>query len=365
MSSQAGAPGPLGAPKITSPGAPDLSAPNLSAPSLSAPSLSAPSLGAPSLNAPSLSAPSTAKAVKPERDAPKPRTRGWTMFLEASEDEEAEAIAATPASATTPGPASGQTQTKTETEAPADAGGDVTKPSVRGWTMIMDETEEAEAVAATPALPTPTPVVDPSSISTRGWTMLDGLNEGDSSPHSVAVSPPKERIKAKQPGKPSSRGWTMFMEAELEATKSDDDHLEGHEEDVAPDFYEGPVYTESGTVVSMAPTAENPNAGEPRSRMPAEAEPLTSFASRLHGDSRPEPVAEPETEPPVYEPPAQAQEHRGTPPIEPRVVERDSSVVGPGRPAPVEASPSNSTHYALIGLLMVVVIIAIYLALNP
>ncbi len=87
--------------------------------------------------------------------------------------------------------------------------------------------------------------------------------------------------------KPRTRGWTMFMEAELQGgSKPEEPAPEGD-----PEFYDGPVQTETGTTVAFAPTAAEPNASLARSRPAAETpdlgsqEPMTSFGARLRGEA--------------------------------------------------------------------------------
>jgi len=86
-------------------------------------------------------------------------------------------------------------------------------------------------------------------------------------------------------GAPSSRGWTMFMEAELQGGGAKPE--EGQPE-AEPEFYDGPVQTDSGTVVAFAPTAAEPNAGRarPDPGVPdlVAQEPMRSFGARLRGD---------------------------------------------------------------------------------
>jgi hypothetical protein len=148
--------------------------------------------------------------------------------------------------------------------------------------MIMDDPEEA--AAATPEVPAAAGT--PGAPSTRGWTMLEELNES-----------PEAELPAEQPAgapaegaAPTSRGWTMFMEAELEGEQAEEAAPEPE-----PGFYEGPMTTDSGTVVAFAPDApkEKP-AGAPVASAPtppaspaAPAEPLTSFGSQLRGQEEP------------------------------------------------------------------------------
>ena len=75
------------------------------------------------------------------------------------------------------------------------------------------------------------------------------------------------------------------MEAELQGggTKPDEPAQD-------PEFYDGPVQTETGTTVAFAPTAAEPNASFARTRAAPEPdlglgsqEPMTSFGARLRG----------------------------------------------------------------------------------
>jgi len=79
----------------------------------------------------------------------------------------------------------------------------------------------------------------------------------------------------------------MFMEAELQGGAAKPE--EGQPE-TDPEFYDGPVQTETGTTVAFAPTAENPNASLAITRAPeatadlGSQEPMTSFGARLRGE---------------------------------------------------------------------------------
>lgn len=322
------APSLSGLPNLGKPGVPTLGAPSIGVPSLgkpgvpgsvpsSAPSIGAPVLappsaapsGAPSVAPPSIAAP-TASAAAPATSA-KPRTRGWTMFMEVTEDEAGAPAAPGVPLPGAPVPAAGApvpaaaapvaaaplpvAPTPAPAPAPAPAGppGEV-KPSTRGWTMIMDDPAEAEAASglSTPAAAAAPP---PPSPTTRGWTMLEELN--DSLP--AAAATPAQPVAAAAAaaavpatpasevsgvgGAPSSRGWTMFMEAELQGGAAKPEEPTGD-----PEFYDGPVQTETGTTVAFAPTADSPNATRTR---PAAAdpdfsaqEPMTSFGARLRGE---------------------------------------------------------------------------------
>ncbi|MEZ4381618.1 MAG: hypothetical protein R3A79_09730 [Nannocystaceae bacterium] len=319
------------APKA-SPAAPKASPAAAAAP-VAAPT--APPVAAPKLGAPAVGAGVGAGAKKPK----KPRTRGWTMFMEATDDEPAQAtvpmasspsaapVAAAPAAAPVAAPVAAPpslgapsapslgaptlgspaapslgapslgapTQAAPTLGPPARGAPAVgapslgapaaapveSKPSVRGWTMIMDDPEEA--AAATPEVPAAAPT--PGSPSTRGWTMLEELNE----------SPPEAEVVAAQPATPegaapTSRGWTMFMEAELEGEQAEEAAPEPE-----PGFYEGEMATDSGTVIAFAPDAPKekpagaPVAAAPSSPVasPAAPEPMTSFGAQLRGQEEP------------------------------------------------------------------------------
>ncbi|HLT37201.1 MAG TPA: hypothetical protein VK034_12985, partial [Enhygromyxa sp.] len=116
--------------------------------------------------------------------APKPSTRGWTMFMEAQEAEVADVVAPAPAAAPiAPTPSAPAPAPAPPAPAPAPA------PSTRGWTMFMEAEEGAPASSsAAPAAPVPAPAPSP-----------------------LPVAAPEPAPAA---AKPSTRGWTMFMEAE-------------------------------------------------------------------------------------------------------------------------------------------------------
>jgi hypothetical protein len=166
----------------------------------------------------------------------------------------------------------------------------------------MDEPGEADASALTltnPAAAVTTPV--PPSPTTRGWTMLEELNDSlPGVPPPTAATPAAAPEKAPEPapaaagGTPSSRGWTMFMEAELQGK----DESKPEPEAADPEFYDGQVTTDSGTVVAFAPTAAAPQArprvSEPEAELSPGTEEMTSFGSRFRGAEAepPSPVAE-------------------------------------------------------------------------
>lgn len=290
-------------PAIGKPGAPPVAAPPAASPITPPPTFSPPTVTPPTLTPPSLSAPSLAPppaASVTATPSAKPRTRGWTMFMEATDNEVtaapgpgvpvAPAATATPAVATapTPTPAPAPAPTPAPAPAPAAAPGEV-KPSTRGWTMIMDEPSESDAAALALTTPAAATVPPPASPTTRGWTMLEELSDGLPAATPAAQEPAKPAAAA-QPdksaadGAPSSRGWTMFMEAEL---KGDEKQPESEPE---PEFYDGQMTTDTGTVVAFAPSADSPNARrpEPAADLADGPEELRSFGARLREPEAPE-----------------------------------------------------------------------------
>ncbi|WP_211302564.1 serine/threonine protein kinase [Nannocystis exedens] len=301
-----GAPPLLGPPTIGKP--PGVAPPSVSAPTFAPPSVAPPTLSAPNLAPPPAAAPSATAGAQ----GAKPRTRGWTMFMEATDGESGGAPApgvpvggplpvATPApapapvAAPTPAPAPVQ---PAAAAAPAASSGEV-KPSTRGWTMIMDE-PEADAAALAVTTPAAASAPAPASPTVRGWTMLEELNDslpGVPPPTAAAPAPAPEKAEpapaaaaAPAGGQPSSRGWTMFMEAELQSK----DEPKAEPAAAEPEFYDGQVTTDSGTVVAFAPTAGTPQArsrvGEPPADLSAGTEEMTSFGSRFRS-AEPEPPA--------------------------------------------------------------------------
>lgn len=294
--------------------------PTISAPSFAPPSLTPPTFGAPTLGAP-VAAPS-ASAGAPASS--KPRTRGWTMFMEATDGESGGAGApgvpiggpgpvvapAAAVAAPMPAPAAAPVAISASAPAPAPAapvaaGGEV-KPSTRGWTMIMDEPSEADAAALAVTTPAAATNPAPASPTTRGWTMLEELNESlpgaDATPAAAAATPVAAAPTAGSPekpdaagGAPSSRGWTMFMEAELQ--NREDGVPEAEPVEAEPAFFDGPVTTDAGTVVAFAPSSESPNA-RPRASDPLANEELSSFGSRFRGaDETPSAASEAQSSP--------------------------------------------------------------------
>ena len=143
--------------------------------------------------------------------------------------------------------------------------------------MIMDDPDEV--AAATPEIPAPGAA--PSSPSTRGWTMLEELNESpEADPAEAQVAAPEDGGAA-----PTSRGWTMFMEAEIEGEQAE----EAPAPEPEPGFYEGQLTTDAGTVVAFAPDAPKPAPKDaPIAAAPtAPAEAMSSFASKLRGEEEP------------------------------------------------------------------------------
>ena len=411
----------LGAPNIGAPnlGAPNMGAPNMGAPNMGAPNLSPPTFGAPPVGAPSVAPPSVAApSVAPPSAAPasasasanaaaKPRTRGWTMFMEVTEDESgASSTAGVPLpgappssagggaplsspqvgppvgapvgaafTAPIPGPAAGLAPTPTPAVAPAGPTGEV-KPSTRGWTMIMDEPTDADPAAIGLSTPAAAASPPPPSPTTRGWTMLEELNDSvpvpvpGAAPAAVAPAAAAPVDAAPAGGAPSSRGWTMFMEAELQGggTKPEEPEAE-------PEFYDGTVQTDSGTVVAFAPTAADPNAGA-RARVEAtpdlgSQEPMTSFGARLRGtdDAGPSaPSLSPESAPsPSAEIPSFAGNNLGfavAPPATPAAAQTPATRVEPqpdavDHDADLDAPAGGNTKLVVIGVIVFVIIVVV------
>lgn len=148
----------------------------------------------------------------------KPATRGWTMFMESSD---AEAESETP----------GSEQTSAAQEK---------SPKTRGWTMFMDSPDEEEKKEE--QTPEPAVVAKAEKPKTRGWTMFMDDEPGsapsqtgsstpgqspakpqtvapaaasDKQQQQVAASTQAPAEVGEQDGaeKPSTRGWTMFMDA--------------------------------------------------------------------------------------------------------------------------------------------------------
>jgi len=290
------------------PGAPNLGAPpTLGAPAVGTPTVPVPSVGAPSAAPPAISTPTAAAST----GGAKPRTRGWTMFMEVTEDEAgtsatpgvpAPGAPVAPASLAPPStpalvpvvaapidpvqaaPIQAPSQAPIQAPIQAPVAKTEVKPSTRGWTMIMDEPEDTAGLdLSTPAAAAAPP---PPSPTTRGWTMLEELNEGLPAVATPAAPPPAPATPQAEVGvsqAPSSRGWTMFMEAELQGGPKPEEPLE-----VEPEFYDGTIQTDSGTVVAFAPTAAEPSESFRRAAEPAldlsAQEPMKSFGARLRGE---------------------------------------------------------------------------------
>lgn len=385
-----GAPPSLSVPTI---GAPSIGAPTLSAPTLSAPTLSAPTLAAPAAPAPATSAAPPAVAAAPAAGAAKPRTRGWTMFMEVTEDEantspapglpQAGAPVPTPAPVASAAPVPAPLPAPTQAAAPA-AKGEV-KPSTRGWTMIMDEPGDADASALTltnPAAAVTTPV--PPSPTTRGWTMLEELNDSlpaGATPVTAQPSPatPSAGVATEPSGvsnAPSSRGWTMFMEAELQG-KAEEPGA-GEPAEVEPEEFEGELTTETGTVVAFAPTAAEPNASFRREPDLSAQEPMTSFGARLRGEPESvkpgkldDEIPQPRTAPlesvpsPSAEIPSFADNNLSLIPVD--TGKPPAVKVQPIEPDPIDAEPTEGggNTKMIVGLLVVLaIVVAIIYAMS-
>ncbi len=415
------APPGLGRPAPTIGAPPSIAPPSFGAP-LTPPGVTPPSFGAPAVAPPTLAAPSAAPAAAPAAAsasasaAAKPRTRGWTMFMEVTEDEAgganggvplpgagptpaaAPATAApapTPAAPTpvaspaaastastsfaTPTPTPASAASAASASAPAGAPGEV-KPSTRGWTMIMDEPADDPAAhgLSTPAAAASPP---PPSPTTRGWTMLEELNDslppGAAAAAAAAVTP----AQVPEPGgaAPSSRGWTMFMEAELQGGGA-----KPEEPEAEPEFYEGQVQTDSGTVVAFAPTAADPNASrarpEPAGPDLTGQEPMRSFGARLRGGDEAAPAAaslSPQSAPSVSaEIPSFAGNKLGNvavAPVSAATQTPDAVQATPGAAASrVEGQPDDlerveggsNTTLIVVGLVVVVIVVVVIVMMS-
>jgi len=246
--------------------------------------------------------------------------------------------------------------------------------------MIMDDPAEAEAASglSTPAAAAAPP---PPSPTTRGWTMLEELN--DSLP--AAAATPAQPVAAAAAaaavpatpasevsgvgGAPSSRGWTMFMEAELQGGAAKPEEPTGD-----PEFYDGPVQTETGTTVAFAPTADSPNATRTR---PAAAdpdfssqEPMTSFGARLRGEPEEaapnaaslSPVSAPS---PSAEIPSFAGNNLGFVAVKPNLpVEVRPDAQPDALDQDVEAGGGGNTTLIVIGVVVVVAIVVAIILLT-
>lgn len=255
---------------------------------------------------------SSGSSQAPAASAPtevKPSTRGWTMFME-SEDAEPE-----PAPAPAPAPAVAQEN----------------QPKTRGWTMFMDGPEEAaQGEAPGTAQPEPEPK-KPAAASqdkpkTRGWTMfmeedpVAAATKGQSPAPAKDSAPAPQIIADPEPARPavaasahgpatgsttgpalgktneaapSTRGWTMFMDAppgsdqEAQATAPDSPAAAGAGVDLAVDLA-ADLAEEAQSEFSQQPSANGdglhfPSPGEESS--PAPTASATSSASGSETES--------------------------------------------------------------------------------
>lgn len=376
--------------KPAAPASAPFAPPSFSPPAVTPPTLGAPSVSAPSVAAPSVAAPSASSGAP----AAKPRTRGWTMFMEATDDEVTPgagpgvpvmgAPAPTPVApaptSVAPTPAVAAAPTPTPAPAPAPGVPGEVKPSTRGWTMIMDEPSEADAAGLALTSPAAATTPPPASPTTRGWTMLEELNDGLPAATPAATPEPQPAAKAEAGGAPTSRGWTMFMEAELQGKEEGGQPSEAEPD---PEFYDGQVTTESGTVVAFAPSAESPNARRAEPELGSDGEELGSFRSRF-GRGEPEAPSTPaSTEPSAPSSPDMPSftgnssfDFGGLTPPQPQVQAQVPAAepAAATRREPVEVAAANSTasalddepapsggsaKYVVIGLVVVAVVVAI------
>lgn len=172
-------------------------------------------------------------------EPPKPSARGWTMFTGADAPA-SEPTPATSAPATSAPAASTPAATAPAPEPPSTPG-EAPKPSTRGWTMFTrDEPEPAAAPAPVPAAePTPPAAEGGEPPSSRGWTMFMEPNAAAAvaaQASGMGAAPPaasggtqatpaagstQTTPAAADPVEPAAgapkRGWTMFMEAPIDA----------------------------------------------------------------------------------------------------------------------------------------------------
>lgn len=364
--------GKLALPTLGNPAMPALGGP----PTLGPPSVAPPSPGvAPStLTSPTVgvvSATPTAGAT-----SVKPRTRGWTMFMEVTEEE---AVAApTPAAAPIAAPAL-TPAVAAVAPIPTPPSGEV-KPSTRGWTMLMDDPAQADPVALVPATP-PAAATSPARPTTRGWTMIEELNDSlpaDPTPMSMPT-PATTGVASEASGNsnaPSSRGWTMLMEAELQQGKAEESN-KAQAGDAEPEFFDGAVQTESGMVIAYVPSAAEPNVSfKARRELDLSAgEPTTSFGARLRGGEDEVPVPQPQIAPngsgpsPSAEIPSFAGNNLDFVPVVPVVNEAPKARpdVRPGpEPDPLDQGvpPTSVNNKAVVISVVVVLVIVAALVLS-
>ena len=190
--------------------------------------------------------------------AAKPTTRGWTMFMNADD------TGVEPAPAAPEPVVSGEPSVPAANSSTTSGDAAAAKPTTRGWTMFMTEEETGASDEAGPPPPVaqpPAPVAPaasesgtaPVKPSTRGWTMFMTAEESgaeetpapaasvhpiapvptrsDAAPAKSAPSGTPAPAKPQQPvapaavradekpdaspsagAKPSTRGWTMFVD---------------------------------------------------------------------------------------------------------------------------------------------------------
>jgi hypothetical protein len=361
------------------------------------PSAPAPVSSAP---APMPSAPAPAPAPMPSAPAPapvaaKPSTRGWTMFMDA---EESAAPAGAPAPAPAPmAPAPASVAPAPSMPAPAPAPSMPTpapapaaKPSTRGWTMFMDAAEEGAAPAApAPAAPAPvaapvapapsTPAPVPASVvapvpapapstpapapagakpSTRGWTMFMEAETGAGEAAPVAPAPapapaPVEQLPVTPPAPapasaPSTRGWTMFMEADVPsepaapAPAPEPQPTEDHEAEEAQGPVSGASDAKGWTVfMERQPIAPPPGYTGP---MPSYAPTAAELATTVEHSAQPsleQPAQPSQPVQPYAAPPAAEQQQPGV--GKQTVIMERAPDIQPSREASGSSVPASST----------------------
>lgn len=151
--------------------------------------------------------------------AKKPATRGWTMFMESSDAEaepEQEGSEQAPAAQEKSPKTRGWTmfmdspdeeEKKEEQEPQPEGVAKADKPKTRGWTMFMDDEPGSDPAAAKPAASSPTTQASPAKPQT--------VAPAAQQEQEVAAQAQAPAAVAKQDDStgPSTRGWTMFMDA--------------------------------------------------------------------------------------------------------------------------------------------------------
>jgi len=149
--------------------------------------------------------------------AAKPSTRGWTMFMKADEESAAEAVAlAEPVAPQPAAPPSTPVAAPPMAVAPAPA---ATAPKSRGWTMFTEASEDEPTLAVDLSAAPATPPVEVEPALASEAPALEAP--------AITATPGSKSRRGDTDAPSKKRGWTMFMDKPLAEPKPKQDSLGG------------------------------------------------------------------------------------------------------------------------------------------